>query len=289
LAQYTKYFECKKPFADFFSTRIATTIRMGLFDTSESVSNDINQLPIGLQNIYKTPYRVFGLDESTATISMVRDSFRKICLIMSPHFSGLGTSRLTVQQLAFAYYLIRGAIKGSLGEISELVTKPNQFLDFRPEDILPLLRPMKSAVACSKEYRGFRMLSVACVSCKTVFSFPKISHTVFVFDVHYCMRKHSIERDLEDFQSFKDEISKELITIPIFPEASYLSSFGNSLTLGEKLAEFIMRIHVTLANRLLFSPRLLKFLGIDFTEPNFEYQIQPIFATNSTKNQPVFL
>ncbi len=34
-------------------------------------SNDINLIPPRLQGIYKNPYRVFGLDENNATISMV--------------------------------------------------------------------------------------------------------------------------------------------------------------------------------------------------------------------------
>jgi hypothetical protein len=52
-------------------------------------SNDINLIPPRLQGIYKNPYRVFGLDENNATISMV---LRLICplahvLAATPHLS----------------------------------------------------------------------------------------------------------------------------------------------------------------------------------------------------------
>lgn len=194
---------------------------------------------------------------------------------MCSHFSGLGQTKVTPQQLIFAYYLIRGAFKGDLKSISEQISRdPNYFLDFNPTHILPILRPMgeteyrkaltdssNNKIACNREYRACRMLTISCTSYRTEFTFPRFSRVVFTFDVHYCMRKHHIEKDYEDFQILFDEISKELVTIPIFPDATI---FSNSQIVGDKLAEFAMRIHMILSNKNLFSPRLLNFLSIDY-------------------------
>lgn len=55
---------------------------MGIFG-GDIESYDINVLPISLQHVYRNPHRILGLDESIATISMVRDSFRKVCLSLT--------------------------------------------------------------------------------------------------------------------------------------------------------------------------------------------------------------
>lgn len=155
-------------------------------------SDDPKLLPPQLVRVYKNPYRSFGLDESTATIAIVRDSFRKACLSFTPHFSGLGKPKMTLKQLVFAYHLVRQTLKGPASKLKEiLLTSP--CMDFNPDDILPLLRPIRSEFDCPREYRGFRMLTIDCVSTKTTFSYVKMPRTVFVFDIHYCLRRHTVE------------------------------------------------------------------------------------------------
>lgn len=122
------------------------------------------------------------------------------------------------------------------------------WLDFRPQDILPILRPMNSNNICAMEYRGCRMLSLKCTtlllmylpihlpshfhfeigsSYRTELAFPRLSRTIYTIEVYYCMRKHTIEKDYEDFHILHDEIKHDMITIPKFPE--YYSYSGQSL------------------------------------------------------------
>ena len=252
---------------------------MGFFK-SEEVSNDINLLPFHLQSVYKNPYRLFGLDESSATVAQVREAFRKYCLIASPYFSGLGNIKVTIEQVIFAYYIIRGALKRDLLQLHEILSDPdNPYLAFSPDDVLPLLRPMSSSFSCPKEYRGFRMLIVNHVSSRREFSFPKLTRIVYSFDVHYCMRKHSVSLDYDAFYQLYEELKEELLTVPIFPSDPY------SFDLGTRLADFIVRVHSLLGAKQLFSARLLKFLGIDFERVHSEEE-GAILAILDTPNLP---
>ncbi len=130
-----------------------------LFSSGVEV-DDIKSLPIALQGIYINPFKSLGLDSESTDISLLRDVFRKGCLALIPYFVGCGKSKLTEQQLNFAYHLVRKNIKGPAKTLSDgLDTCP--YLEFHADYILPLLKPMKGNVFCSKEYRGFRMLAVS--------------------------------------------------------------------------------------------------------------------------------
>lgn len=124
--------------------------------------------------------------------------------------------------------------------------------DFQAHYILPILRPIGSD-SKSKDYRACQMLTVSMVDYRTTVRFAIIPKTIYIFDVHYVMRRHKIERDYESFQSLNNELSKELLALPLLPEAD-----------GEKLAEYLMRIHSMLAHKGVFSPRLMSFLDIDY-------------------------
>ena len=122
------------------------------------------------------------------------------------------------------------------------------WLDFRQQDILPVLRPMNANNICAMEYRGCRMLSLKCTftllihslthslthlfihpgtSYRTELAFPRLSRTLYTMEVYYCMRKHTIEKDYEDFQILHDEVKHDMITMPKFPD--YYSYNGQSL------------------------------------------------------------
>ena len=167
---------------------------MNVFGSQSEESDNPRVLPGPLIKVYINPYRAFGLDESTAEIKVVRECFRKNCLSYMPCFTGLGQPKMTLKQINFAYHLVRGTIKGPAQKIKETIDV-NPYLQFEAMDILPLLRPMRSSVECPKEYRGFRQLTVTCSSHFTSFSYVKFppAQTTFVFDVHYCMRRHSVQ------------------------------------------------------------------------------------------------
>ena len=112
-----------------------------------------------------------------------------------PHFTGLGEPKMTMRQGLLAYHLVRGTLKGPASKLKEVLdNKDSPYFDFRPDDILPLLRPVRtSSFPTQQEYRGCRMLSICCIDYRTTFSYTAMPSTVFVFDVHYCLRRHTVE------------------------------------------------------------------------------------------------
>lgn len=55
---------------------------MGILDifTGGAESDDVNVLPPSLIPIYLNPHRALGLDESSTNVSLLRETFRKLCL-----------------------------------------------------------------------------------------------------------------------------------------------------------------------------------------------------------------
>lgn len=233
--------------------------------TEEPVVDDPKVLPAQLVKYYKDPYKAFGLDKDAADIGMVRDSFRKACLSYCPYFTGLGQSKLTLEQIVFSYHLIRGTIKGPAQKIKD-GWEDNPYMNFRADDILPLLRPLKGHFTCSREYRAARMMNVMCVDFRTTLSYSRLPVTTFTFDIHYCMRRHTIEHTYEDVLLLHESLKEEMLALPVFPMATFLQTVGLASRdyMGQQLSEYMQRVHDMLATRGLFSPRLFKFLGIDY-------------------------
>jgi hypothetical protein len=126
------------------------------------------------------------------------------CIGFIPHFTGLGEPKMTMRQGLLAYHLVRGTLKGPASKLKEVLdNKDSPFFDFRPDDILPLLRPVRtSTFPTQQEYRGCRMLSLCCIDYRTTFSYTSMPSTVFVFDVHYCLRRHTVEVRVSDSFTF---------------------------------------------------------------------------------------
>jgi hypothetical protein len=96
--------------------------------------------------------------------------------------------------------------------------------------------------------------------------------TSFTFDVHYCLRRHTILRTYEDCYKLYGEFEKEFLVMPEFPELTLLAAFDPSLGkfLGEGLAAFLNRIHRMVSNKGMFSPTLMFFLDIPFEKVQTE-------------------
>ena len=109
---------------------------------------------------------------------------------------------MTLRQGLLAYHLVRGTLNGPAIKLKEILEdKESQYFDFRPDDILPVLRPVRtSTFPTQKEYRGCRMLSVTCTDYRTTFSYTALPRAFFVFDVHYCLRRHTIEVSNETYR-----------------------------------------------------------------------------------------
>jgi hypothetical protein len=266
---------------------------MELFDDDPSV------LPKHLQVCYLSPTKTFGLSPETANTGSVRDAFRRAMLGQCRYFWGLPKNKNTVEQIVFSYHLLRRNITGPASAIKAGWNK-NVYMDFRPEDILPTLRPLQGLLGGPREYRGFRNLNVKFSHINATLEAGLLPHFKFVFLIHYCMRKHTIEKTFEEFQAFYSELRQEMLCLPDLPDgdsSDYGSSDSDSNSWsaafkvpsiftdiahyvgvgirsreaqGVQLAECLQRVHSSLATGGRFSPRLLRFLHIDFEQVQSE-------------------
>lgn len=145
---------------------------------------------------------------------------------MMMSFVGLPATKSSFHQITLAYHLCRKSLSGTPKVIRKAIDSSPYFYDIRPEDILPLLKPMTSKVMdCPMEYRGFRQLAITFVESRidtssagkkaltssapsgsmggTMGILNSIFPTSFTFDVHYCMRKHSISKTYAECYQLK--------------------------------------------------------------------------------------
>ena len=84
-----------------------------------------------------------------------------------------------------------------------------------------------------------------------------------------------VERDFDAFLELHRELSSELLTVPTLPGLTLGDLTGLAAeALGAQLAQYLTRVHVTLANQGLFSPRLLRFLGVNFEQIQVGIELQ---------------
>lgn len=221
--------------------------------------DDINVLHPSLRTIFLKPEKSLGLDKDKITVDSLRDVFRKNCINLIHHFAQSGKPKLNAKQLILAYHMSRGTVQGTANQIKELI-ETSPYFDFQPEYMLPILRPVKSNIEYSKKTRGFRFLAV--VYSPEEFNMSKLFDwsLTFTFHVEYVLRRHKVTKTYEDFVKLNSELENELLAIPAFPEAQNM----DKNTLGLELQYYMGRLHHSLAERGVFSPRLLKFLDIDF-------------------------
>eukprot|EP01041_Mallomonas_annulata_P004490 gene4490-8931_t len=182
-------------------------------------------LPTNLVPAYQNPHRILGLDD-TATVSQIRDAYRKSCICLIEEFSGLHNPKVTIEQLTLAYHLLRKNLTGPAKKLAKELDTTPYLQNIHATDILPLLRPTRSSFACPVEYRGFRQLTVLCDDYRTTFSSTGTPITMYKFGIHYCMRKHNIEKDFDSVFALHKDLSKELLLIPTFPVKSSLHSIS---------------------------------------------------------------
>jgi len=273
-------------------------ILLNTFSNKVEKSDDIQILPKNILPIFKNPYRAFGLDNTTVTtankskyIQTLRDVLRRACLAHSHYFSGLNLPKLSLIQLLVAYHIIRGTINGeSAKDVLEALHSSPHIVGFKATDILPLLKPLHGGVVgeCPKEYRGFRMLAVTFKEVRRVPTIYSIYgyKIVFTFTVHYCMRLHTIDRDLDSLRGLNELLKHESLTVPVFPELNVLESIGIAelSTIGRKLAKYMNRVHSMAADMDKFSSRLLKFLNVDFEKVQSEEEGAYMAILDTTTN-----
>jgi len=254
---------------------------------AELFDDDPGCLPGKFQPLYINPYKIFGINEmdipnEKELIKVVRDKVRRAALGQCKYFWGLPQNKAPLEEILFAYFLIRRTLVGPAQRIKAAL-QSHGYLDFRPEDLLPTLRPLQGVIETPSEYRAFRNLNIAFSHAVLEMNMLVVPVYAFVLNIHYCMRKHSIQRTYADMQQFHLELREELLTVPQFPEDagsfSFLTDLSQALSwsagkhrgkfpsrdeVGHKLAAFLQRVHNSLAESGRFSPRLLRFLDVDF-------------------------
>jgi hypothetical protein len=143
-----------------------------------------------------------------------------------------------------------------------------------PQDILMTLRPSRSSrMESCMSNRACKFLSATLLGWET--NLEGTLHTLYIFNIDYCMRRSIVRKRFSEFHAFQEAMLKEL---PVFP-GSLDKDWTHNLLLGDKnsrgfaMANFVSRAHRILADRGLFSPRLLEFLGIDSIKVHREEEI----------------
>ena len=232
-------------------------------------------------------------------------------------FTGLPQSLITFNQYTLAYHLCRKSLEGTPKDIMTAIEESPYFDDIRPDDCLPLLKPLekdRKPGNLTSPYRGFRQLAIRFLSSSyqwgspeeknhnvngtptgsmsgTMGSLSSFVQTKFVFDVHYCMRRHEITRTYDECQALMTKFSEDLLAVPGFPSMSLFSVLDSAVlqSTGEQLANFLNRTHRLMANKGLFSPLLMEFLDIPYetVQTEEEGRIVQILDTPLKPNRTV--
>ena len=234
------------------------------------MDDDPNALPKKLQSVYLNPYKVFGLYENdvpseSVLVAILRDRMRRAALGQCRYFWGLPQNKVSLEEVLFAYHLLRRTIVGPAQNIAANL-KTGPYMNFRPEDLLPTLRPLHSTVDLPSTYRAFRNLNVSFSRIALEMSFMVVPNYAFVFNIHYCLRKHTVQRSYAEVRTIYNELREELLTVPEFPIDVGIFSLMNASSrdeIGNQLASFLQRVHDSLAESGRFSPRFMRFLDID--------------------------
>lgn len=246
-----------------------------MFSSKPIEVNDVNVLHPKLRGVYLCPEKALGLDKGKMNLEALRLVFRKNCIALMSEFANSGKPKLDAEQLILAYHLARGTVKTTANKVLEMM-QTSPYFDFKPNYMLPILRPLKSDMKYNREFRGFRLLAIIYTSYVLEREYLLIWKARFTFTVEYVLRRHKITKTYEDFIEFHKALENEMLVIPTFPISSLSAE-----VLGMQLQEYLLRIHNSLADRGVFSPRLMKFLEIDYEQVQTEEEGAFVVALDS--------
>jgi len=152
----------------------------------------------------------------------------------------------------------------SFKEIGFQISEPSPLMQAQPQDILMLLRPAGSHnFESDSNGRASKFLIVQCLGFETCVASGV--HSQYIFQVDYCMRRSILKKRFSDFLQLQTDLQNEMHVFPRILEGDITHKFliGNRVERGNALALFVTTVHSIFAERGLFSPRLLSFLGVD--------------------------
>jgi len=101
--------------------------------------------------------------------------------------------------------------------------------------------------------------------------FPDYS---FELSIMYCMRAHTIHKTYDEFVELHDLLAVEVLLVPGFPAISVPGRMLDPKGLGDALAGYLTRFHHSLAERGVFSPRLMDFCMVDVHRVHIEEEMR---------------
>mmetsp|Transcript_9340 Transcript_9340/g.15671 ORF Transcript_9340/g.15671 Transcript_9340/m.15671 type:complete len:758 (+) Transcript_9340:128-2401(+) len=246
---------------------------MGLFNfLLGSGDEDLSVLPDTLISTYKDPFVILGIDRGTKT-EHIQDRFRALMAAQNTEYVGYPIQKYSFKQILLAFRLIMNELpasqeKGGALELSKQLTTNKLFAGAEPDHFVTWLRPLHCAgLRVPKTVRACRALHLTYLGPEGFG--PGIEYR---FTVSYCMRITEIRKRYSHFDQLHQELAKEVLILPGFPEKSLLLGLGlgSKKDRGERLAEYVNLVHECLAARGAFSPRLLQFLELDYARVQYE-------------------
>jgi hypothetical protein len=153
-------------------------------------------------------------------------------------------------------------------EIGAQLKEGSPLMAANPSDILMTLRPIKGSNSEHSTARACKFLNAVCVGFQTFMDSGV--HSVYTFHVDYCMRKFVCSKRFSECLALQDELRLGMNVFPrnLQPALAHMVLAGNRHERGREIAIFVTTTHQIFAERGLFSPRLMEFLGIDVTKVN---------------------
>eukprot|EP00635_Sarcinochrysidales_sp_CCMP3193_P000343 CAMPEP_0118917576 /NCGR_PEP_ID=MMETSP1166-20130328/17404_1 /TAXON_ID=1104430 /ORGANISM="Chrysoreinhardia sp, Strain CCMP3193" /LENGTH=968 /DNA_ID=CAMNT_0006857767 /DNA_START=53 /DNA_END=2959 /DNA_ORIENTATION=+ len=230
--------------------------------------------------IYEQPFKQLGLSSSKASPWEVRDAFRLNCLqlLAKTYFNKMDKPKLTYKYALVAWHLcaktfpeVRRAV-----DLKKLLDECPGYFRGNERDVLPILRPVSQGGDTNPATRACGWLTCIFVEARLSGADGEkdyvAPHQNYVIRVVYCGRQHVITKRYSDFQDLNRQLTLEVLMVPGFPEKSFWFKvgFGDWRGRGEALCAYANRVHASLAARGVYSPRLLKFLGVDVSRVHIE-------------------
>lgn len=152
--------------------------------------------------------------EVNCSIDEIIESFRRICI----HF--IMESKLSVDQFqrkAIAYRFLNSI--------------PISKQQFKPTDILPLLRPLDKGPDALNHLRASSLLDISIGCLERAQKTWEMPYVNYVINVHYCLRKHVVRRRYSEFVALHNALAEKLPVLPLvrtrFTENStHISNFA---------------------------------------------------------------
>ena len=223
-----------------------------------------------VMSIYENPHKQLGVSLNASPWD-IRNAMRtnSIRLLAKTYFNKMDKPVLTYKYSMIAWHLCSKTLNVSKAqELKRILDELPHLFSGTEKDALPILRPVSGGNSATRACGWLQ-----CIFVEAVWSASEGDvHQIYIIRVVYCGRVHFIRKRYSEFEALNSQLAFELLMVPGFPEKSiwFKFGFGDWHQRGESLCAYANRVHASLAARGVYSPRLLKFLGIDVARVHIE-------------------